>query len=63
MRGAALKPLVGLRIRDDRQPRREACARAQQIKVATRVQVVDQQRAGGFAAHQHRIARFDVLQP
>src|SRR5690606_31675399 len=57
-----LAALVGFRVLDVRQPRREAGARAQQVQIAARVEVVDQQGAGGLAADQYRVARLDVLQ-
>ena len=49
-----LEMFVGVRIPDDRQPGRQAGAGAEQVEALAGVQVVDQQGAGGFAAHQPR---------
>src|SRR5690606_14837952 len=59
----ALEALVGLRVLDHRQVRRQAGARADQVQVAARVQVMDEQGAGGLAADQDPVAGLDVLEP
>ena len=58
-----VEALVGLRILDDGQEWRQPGTRGKQIQIGRRVQVVDQQRAGGFGGQQDVVTRFDVLQP
>ena len=57
------EPLVGFRILDDRQERREAGASAEQVQTATLEKIVDDQRPCRLAADQDRVADLEVLQP
>ena len=54
--------LIGFRVADDAHERCQAGAGGQQIKPSAGQQVVDQQRAGGLAAHQYGVAHLNVLQ-
>ena len=58
-----LELLVGLGVADDAHERRQAGAGGEHVQALARQQVVDQQRAGGFVAHDHAVAGLDVLQP
>ena len=57
-----LEALVGGRVLQDRQPRRQARPGAEQVQGSARMQVGNQQGAGGFAPDQHGIAGLDMLQ-
>ena len=58
-----LEPLIGLGILDHAQKRCEPGAGADQIQVAAVLEVVDHQCAGGLAADDDLVARFQVLEP
>ncbi len=55
--------LVGLGILDDAEKRSESGTRAEQVKIAPWQQMVQQQRSGRLAAHQHPVTFAQVLQP
>ncbi len=57
-----LEALVGFRVLDDRKERRKPGAGGKQVQVAPRVQVRDQQGAGGLAPEQDLVAGLEVLQ-
>ena len=54
--------LVGLRVADHRQKRRQPGARGQQPEVFAGQQVIEHQRAGGLLADQQGVADLDFLQ-
>ena len=54
--------LVGFRVLDDADKRRQTGTGAEQIQVAARDQVIQHQRAGGLAADHDLVACIDVLQ-
>ena len=57
-----LKLAVGFGVADDAHPRRQASARAHEVQAFARQQIVDEQRARGFAAHHNGVTHLNVLQ-
>ena len=56
------KAFISFGVADDAHIRCHAGAGAQQVQVFTRQQIVNQQRASGFATHHNFVAHLDVLQ-
>jgi len=58
----SLEAVIGFRILDHAEERRQARARAEQVQMAGGLEIVQYQGAGGFAADQQRIAFLQMLQ-
>ena len=57
-----LETLVGFRVLDQRQERREARAGGEHVEILAGLEVMQKQSPGRFAADQHIFAHLDVLQ-